>query len=125
MCNITESEKTISLIEKIYKIKKMRFTDLSDQHIKIKNSLYKGIKKLFNHHKYILGPEIYELEKLSKYTGSKYVVSCSSGTDAILMSLMALDVKKGDEIITSPFTWMSNVEMIKLLGAKPFMQTYV
>lgn len=98
----------------------MRFTDLSDQHIKIKNSLYKGIKKLFNHHKYILGPEIYELEKkLSKYTGSKYVVSCSSGTDAILMSLMALDVKKGDEIITSPFTWMSNVEMIKLLGAKP------
>ena len=103
LCNITESEKTISLIEKIYKIKKMRFTDLSDQHIKIKNSLYKGIKKLFNHHKYILGPEIYELEKkLSKYTGSKYVVSCSSGTDAILMSLMALDVKKGDEIITSP-----------------------
>jgi UDP-2-acetamido-2-deoxy-ribo-hexuluronate aminotransferase len=98
----------------------MNFFDLAEQNKLLNFKIKKKIDKIFNHNKYILGPEIYELEKkLSKFTGSKYVVTCSSGTDAILMSLMAIGVKSGDEVITTAFTWMSNAEMIKLLGAKP------
>ena len=67
-----------------------------------------------------MGPEVQELEdKLAEYTGAKHCISVSSGTDALLISLMALDIKPGDEIITTPFTFVSTAEVIALLGATP------
>lgn len=72
------------------------------------------------HGQYIMGPEVKELEdKLAAYTGAKHCITCASGTEALLISLMALDIKAGDEIITTPFTFAATAEVIVLLGAKP------
>ena len=73
-----------------------------------------------DHGQFILGPEVRELEqKLAEYTGSKHCVTVSSGTDSLLIALMALGVGAGDEVITVPYTWISTAEVIALLGAKP------
>ncbi len=70
--------------------------------------------------RYILGKETEEFEKALKFfTGSNYALGCSSGTDALLLALMALGIKPGDEIITTPFTFIATVETIAFLGAKP------
>ena len=67
-----------------------------------------------------MGPEIKELEaNLSEYVGVKHCITCASGTDALLMALMALDIGPGDEVITAPYTWISTAEVIALLRAKP------
>jgi UDP-2-acetamido-2-deoxy-ribo-hexuluronate aminotransferase len=72
------------------------------------------------HGQFILGPEVREVEeKLAEYTGSKHCVTVSSGTDSLLIALMALGVGAGDEVITVPYTWISTAEVISLLGAKP------
>tara|TARA_B100001093_G_scaffold404246_1_gene392354 strand:+ start:1496 stop:2515 length:1020 start_codon:yes stop_codon:yes gene_type:complete len=72
------------------------------------------------HGQFILGPEVREVEeKLAQYTGSKHCVTVSSGTDSLLIALMALGVGVGDEVITVPYTWISTAEVIALLGAKP------
>lgn len=79
-----------------------------------------AIQKVLTNSTYIMGPEVEELEReLSKFTGAKHAISCSSGTDALLLALMALDVQPGDEIITTPFTFIATGETIALLGAKP------
>ena len=78
------------------------------------------INKILLEGRYINGPEVLELEKeLSIFTGSKYTIGVSSGTDALLLALMALDIGEGDEVITTPFTWISTAEVITLLKAKP------
>ena len=80
----------------------------------------KEISRVLSDASYIMGPEIEKLEaELSKFTGAKHSISCSSGTDALLLAMMALDIKPGDEIITTPFTFISTAETIALLGAKP------
>jgi UDP-2-acetamido-2-deoxy-ribo-hexuluronate aminotransferase len=80
----------------------------------------KEISRVLSDASYIMGPEIEKLEAgLSQFTGAKHSVSCSSGTDALLLAMMALDIKPGDEIITTPFTFISTAETIALLGAKP------
>jgi UDP-2-acetamido-2-deoxy-ribo-hexuluronate aminotransferase len=72
------------------------------------------------HGQFILGPEVREIEqKLAEYTGAKHCVTVSSGTDSLFISLMALEVGVGDEVITVPYTWISTAEVISLLGAKP------
>ena len=97
----------------------MKFIDLDPAHRIIEKKINLRFAKIFKHKKFILGPEVDELEsKLSDYTKSK-AVCVSSGTDAILLALMAINIKPGDEVITTPFTWASNSEMIKFLGAKP------
>ena len=97
----------------------MEFTDLKSQYRAIKQSVDARIQKVLDHGQYILGPEVREMEqKLEAWTGSKHCVSVASGTEALLIALMALDIKPGDEVITTPFTFVATGEMIVLLGAK-------
>ena len=96
------------------------FVDLAAQQEQIYPELEKRIKKVLSHGKYIMGPEVTELEeKLAEFVGVKYAISCSSGTDAILMALMADGVGPGDAVFTTPFTFIATAEVISLLGATP------
>ena len=98
----------------------MQFIDLKSRHQLIGNKINARIQKVMDHGQFILGPEVREVElKLARYTGSKHCVAVSSGTDALLIALMALNVGVGDEVITVPYTWISTAEVISLLGAKP------
>lgn len=97
----------------------MEFIDLKSQQKTIRNDLMKRIEGVLDHGQYIMGPEIKELEdKLASYVGAKYCISNSSGTDALLLHLMAMGIGAGDEIITTPFTFFATGEMISLSGAK-------
>ena len=98
----------------------MQFIDLRRQYSKLENKINSRIKNVLEHGQYIMGPEVYELEeKLGEFTNSKNVISCASGTDALLMSLMALNVKPGDSVLTTPFTYIATAEVISLVGAIP------
>ncbi len=96
------------------------FIDLKTQQERIKAELDARIAAVLEHGQYIMGPEVYELEKkLAEYTGAKHCISVANGTDALLIAMMALDIKSGDEVITTPFTFIATAEMIAFLGAKP------
>jgi len=98
----------------------MQFVDLAHQQQRIKEQIDENIQAVLNHGKYILGPEVKKLEgTLSNYVGVKHAIGCSSGTDALLLALMAYNVGPGDAIFTSPFTFIATAEVIKLLGATP------
>lgn len=98
----------------------MQFIDLQYQQKKIYPKLMDNISKVLAHGQYILGPEIAALEKaLGEYVGVKHAVSCASGTDALLMALMAYGVGPGDAVFTTPFTFVATAEVISLLGATP------
>src|SRR4051812_22567070 len=97
----------------------MEFTDLKTQYRALKGDIDARIQRVLDHGQFILGPEVREMEdKLAAYTGAAHCVSVASGTEALLIALMALDVKPGDEVITTPFTFVATAEMIVLLGAK-------
>jgi len=99
---------------------KIEFIDLKAQYRALKPRIDARIQKVLDHGQYIMGPEVAELEqKLAAYTGSKHCITCSSGTEALLMSLMALGIGPGDEVITTPFTFAATAEMIVLAGATP------
>jgi len=104
----------------------MDFIDLKAQQRNIRDKIEKRIQSILDHGKYIMGPEVYELEeKLADYTGSKYCISCSSGTDALLIPLMAKGIGPGDAVITTPFSYIATAEVISLLGAEPvFVDIY-
>ena len=98
----------------------MDFIDLKTQYRRIKPSVDARIARVLEHGQYVMGPEVTELEKvLAGYCGSKHCIAVSSGTDALLIALMALGVKAGDEVITTPFTFFATAEMIALAGARP------
>ena len=98
----------------------MQFINLKSRHNLIADKINVSIQKVMDHGQFILGPEVRELEsKLCGYTGSKHCITVSSGTDSLLIALMALGVGPGDEVITVPYTWISTAEVIALLGAKP------
>ena len=98
----------------------MEFIDLAAQQQRIKSEIDANIQKVLTHGKYILGPEVAELEeKLAAYTGAKYCITCANGTDALQIALMALGVGPGDEVITPGFTYIATAETVALLGAKP------
>ena len=91
------------------------------RHFNEKKSVYmEKLNKVFEHGYFINGPEIKQIENnLAEYTDTNHAIAVSSGTDALLIALMAVGVTNIDEVVTIPFTWISTVEVIKLLGAKP------
>ena len=96
------------------------FIDLKAQQKLIRDKIENRINKVLDHGQYIQGPEIKELEtSLSTYTNTKYVLCCSSGTDALVLSLLGLGIKPGDAVIVPSFTFASSAEAIVLLGAVP------
>lgn len=96
------------------------FIDLKAQYAALKASIDVRIQRVLDHGQYIMGPEVRELEeKLEAYTNAKHCITCASGTEALLMSLMALGIGPGDEVITTSFTFVATAEVIVLLGAKP------
>lgn len=98
----------------------MQFIDLAAQQARIKDKIDAGIARVLAHGKYILGPEVQELEeKLADYTGAKYCITVANGTDALQIAQMALGIGPGDEVITPGFTYIATAETVALLGAKP------
>jgi UDP-2-acetamido-2-deoxy-ribo-hexuluronate aminotransferase len=98
----------------------MEFIDLKTQQAKIREDIEANIRKVLDHGQYIMGPEVLRLEeRLAAYVGVKHCIGVSSGTDALLIAMMALEIGPGDEVITTPFTYFATGEMILLLGAKP------
>jgi UDP-2-acetamido-2-deoxy-ribo-hexuluronate aminotransferase len=96
------------------------FIDLKSQYHALRAQIHNRIDTVLEHGQYIMGPEVHELEeKLATYTGSEHCITVSSGTEALLIALMALGVGPGDEVITTPFTFVATAEVIVLLGAKP------
>ncbi|MGM9481374.1 DegT/DnrJ/EryC1/StrS family aminotransferase [Roseateles sp. NT4] len=98
----------------------MDFIDLKSQYAALRDNINARIQKVLDHGQYILGPEVKEMEAaLVAYTGAKHCISVASGTEALLICLMALDMQPGDEVITSPFTFAATAEMIVLAGGVP------
>jgi UDP-2-acetamido-2-deoxy-ribo-hexuluronate aminotransferase len=96
------------------------FIDLKTQYRELQSQIQSRINAVLEHGQYIMGPEVYELEeKLAAYVGVRHCICASSGTDTLLIAMMALGIKAGDEVITTPFTFIATGEMIALLGAKP------
>ncbi len=99
---------------------KLAFIDLQTQQKLIYPNLMARLAQVLSHGQYIMGPEIKELEeRLAAYVGVKEVITCSSGTDALLMPLLAWGVGPGDAVFTTPFTFIATAEVIQLLGATP------
>lgn len=98
----------------------MQFIDLAAQQARIKDKIDAGIQAVLSHGKYILGPEVTELEeKLAAFTGAKHCITCANGTDALQIAQMAFGIGLGDEVITPGFTYIATAETVALLGAKP------
>jgi UDP-2-acetamido-2-deoxy-ribo-hexuluronate aminotransferase len=98
----------------------MEFVDLKAQYRHIGARVDARMRKVMEHQRFILGPEVGELEeRLAARVGARHCITCASGTDALLLALMALEVGPGDEVITTPFTFFATGEMITLLGARP------
>ena len=98
----------------------MDFIDLAAQQRRISEKLNANIARVLAHGQYINGPEVRELEvALAAYVGAKHAVGCASGTDALIMALMALEIGPGDAVFTTPFTFVATAEVISLLGATP------
>jgi dTDP-4-amino-4,6-dideoxygalactose transaminase len=108
MTNITIEKQKIPLL------------DLNAQYNGIEEDIFAAFKEVFNSKQFIMGPKVVELEeKIASYCNAKYAIGVSSGTDALVLALMALGIKQGDEVITTPFTFFSTAGSISRLGAKP------
>lgn len=98
----------------------MDFIDLKSQYQALRSHIDARIQTVLDHSQYIMGPEVAELEqRLAAYTGARHCITVASGTEALLISLMALGIGRGDEVITTPFSFIATAEAIVLLGATP------
>ncbi|MEW5878952.1 MAG: DegT/DnrJ/EryC1/StrS family aminotransferase [Pseudomonadota bacterium] len=98
----------------------MEFIDLKSQYAALRDAINARIQRVLDHGQYIMGPEVMELEsRLADYTEAKHCVTVASGTEALLISLMAIGLKPGDEVITTPFSFAATAEVIVLLGGRP------
>lgn len=98
----------------------IEFIDLKAQYRALKEVVDARVHRVLDHGQYIMGPEVRELEdRLAVFTGAKHCITVASGTDALLIALMALGIGPGDEVVTTPFTFVATAEVIALLGATP------
>jgi dTDP-4-amino-4,6-dideoxygalactose transaminase len=98
----------------------MEFIDLAAQQQRISGKIEANLKTVLSHGKYIMGPEVRKLEEtLANYVSVKHAIGCASGTDALMMALMAYNIGPGDAVFTTPFTFIATAEVISLLGATP------
>ena len=103
-----------------YSASQINFIDLKAQQDAVRPKIEKNIHTVLQHGRYILGPEVKELEtRLCEYTGAQHCIGVSSGTDALLMPLMAWGIGPGDAVFTTPFTFIATAEVIQILGATP------
>jgi len=99
---------------------KMEFIDLKTQYRLLRPAIQERIQAVLDHGQYIMGPEVEELERrLAEFTGARHCITVASGTEALLISLMALGIQPGDEVITTAFSFVASAEVIALLGARP------
>ncbi len=99
---------------------KIDFANLQKHYQLYKDEIDQAIHAVLDKSNYIMGNEVTELEaSLQSFTGAEHAITCSSGTDALLLAMMALDIKPGDEVITTPFTFIATAETIAFLGAIP------
>ncbi len=107
-------------LETIDNKKAIDFANLKKQYFMYQPELEEEMDKVLNNSSYIMGSAVKDLEEnLQTFTNAKHAITCSSGTDALLLAMMALDIKPDDEIITTPFTFIATAETIAFLGAKP------
>ena len=98
----------------------MQFIDLAAQQRRIRELVETRISSVLDHGKYIMGPEVAQLEEvLKEFSGVKRAIACASGTDAILLALLAKNIRPGDAVFTSPFTFIATGEVISLMGGTP------
>lgn len=101
-------------------VKNIQMVDTKNQYLKIKNEIDSAIHEVIDSSQFIQGPAVKKFESnIEKYLGVKYAIGCASGTDALQIAMMAIDIKPGDEIITTPFTFVATTETIAILGAIP------
>lgn len=101
-------------------VKNIQMVDTKNQYLKIKNEIDSAIHEVIDSSQFIQGPAVKKFENnVEKYLGIKYAIGCASGTDALQITMMAIDIKPGDEIITTPFTFVATTETIAILGAIP------
>jgi len=99
---------------------KIELVDLKTQYAALKGRIAQRMQAVLDHGQYIMGPEVRELEdKLAAHCGARHCITVASGTEALLVSMMAIELRPGDEVITTPFTFAATAEMIVLLGGKP------
>lgn len=100
----------------------LQMVDLHGQYLKIKLEVDAGIQKVIETSTFINGPQVKEFAaNLAAYSGSKHVITCGNGTDALQIALMSLGLKPGDEVIVPAFTYVASAEVIGLLGLVPVM----
>ena len=101
-------------------MRKLQMVDLKSQYEKIKEEVNASIQEVLDTNTYINGPLVHQFQAdLEKYLGVKHVIPCANGTDALQIAMMGLDLKPGDEVITTPFTFIATAETIAFLGATP------
>ena len=102
------------------KVDALPFCDLRAQYAALREPIHERLQRVLEHGQYILGPEVAELEaRLAAFSGARHCIGVASGTEALLIALMSLDIGRGDEVITTPFSFAATAEVIVLLGATP------
>lgn len=103
-------------------MKEIRMVDLQSQYLHIKGEVDNAIQQVIDSTAFIKGKDVALFQdELNAYMGSRHTIACGNGTDALQIAMMALDLNPGDEVITTPFTFISTIEVIKLLGMKPLL----
>ena len=98
----------------------MQFIDLESQYKLLKTKIDARIHNVLNHGKYIMGPEVFELEeKLAEYVGVKHVITCANGTDALTLAMMVLNIEEGDAVFCPTFTFFATAETVAFANATP------